>query len=243
MKKQLITLIVMLILAPLACRAHSVWIETSSVGQLGKQQTVSVYFGEFGKDKREKVGNRFTEVNGFTAWAVSPSGKQTFLKFTPKTNCYQAIFTPSENGTYVILLENKVREVADWRNTSGKLGIIKQNYYARATVQVGDQVHVSQKAFTDLLVSSVHDPGAKSEVVFLATFQGKPLQATTLVVRAPGMQEIKLTTDEQGKVSWAGARPGLYTVTALLRFETPGTYKGVFYEAIREKATFTFHLM
>ena len=54
------------------------------------------------------------------------------------------------------------------------------------------------------------------------------------------MQEIKLTTDEQGKVSWAGARPGLYTVTALLRFETPGTYKGVFLRGDKRKGHLYF---
>jgi uncharacterized GH25 family protein len=242
MNSKIITL-ACLVLFTLNVKAHSLWIETAPKGHIEKAQIVKVYFGEYSKNKRENVEARFTEVEQFTGWAVSPSGKQIFLKFTPATNSYDASFIPEENGEYVILVENKVRDVADWRNTSGKLGIVKQNYYCRATVQVGEPSSVLKlkKGETDITIQKKSQEG--KSIILKAIYQGKPLKNTTLTVRSTEAEEQKLVTDGEGEVVFNCPKTGLYIITALLTFNTPGTYKGVAYHVFREKSTFSLTVL
>ncbi|MDJ1470324.1 hypothetical protein [Xanthocytophaga flava] len=58
-------------------------------------------------------------------------------------------------------------------------------------------------------------------------------------MRHPDMEEQKYTTDEKGCIYFKAPKPGRYFALVTLRFESPGTYKGVHYDVFREKSTLT----
>jgi hypothetical protein len=61
-------------------------------------------------------------------------------------------------------------------------------------------------------------------------------------MRHPEMQEQKLTTDQDGKITSHATKPGRYFSLVTLKFESPGTYRGVHYDVFREKSTCTMIL-
>ncbi|MBN9386115.1 MAG: DUF4198 domain-containing protein [Chitinophagaceae bacterium] len=226
----------------LQSKADSLWIEADATGQMGKPQIIKVIFGSYNQYRLQKVGEEFQEVKDFTCWIISPTGKYISLQFFPKDTSFEASFTPEEKGIYVVLLENKQRKVEDWSKSTTKIGITKQHYYARTTIQVGNVSSIAPDALTDLTI--VKDPSYKSgpDVTLQVLLHGKPVPNATLFMRHPEMQEQKLTTDQDGRVSFHAPRPGRYFSLVTLKFETPGTYRGVHYDVFREKSTLTMIL-
>jgi len=229
------------LLGVLTTKADSLWIEADGTGQVGKAQLVKVIFGSYNEYRLQKVGNPdFQEAKDFTCWIISPSGKRITLDFSPKETSYEASFTPTEKGVYVLLLENKQRRVEDWSKSTTKIGKAKQNYYSRTTIKIGNDETVAKDAVTDL--SIVRSPDTGTDVTLQALLHGKPVPNAVLFLRNPGMAEQKFTTDENGKVSFHSPKPGRYFALVTLKFETPGTYRGIHYDVFREKSCMTMVL-
>lgn len=229
--------------AVLTAKADSLWIEVDGTGQVGKAQLVKVIFGSYNEYRLQNVNTDDSkEAKDFTCWAISPSGKQIALDFSPKTTSYEATFTPTEKGIYVLLLENKQRRVEDWSKSTSKIGIAKQNYYSRTTIKIGDSDAMAKDAVTDLSIVRFPDTQTGADVTLQALLHGKPVPNAVLFLRNPGMPEQKFTTDENGKVSFHSAKPGRYFALVTLKFETPGTYRGIHYDVFREKSCMTMVL-
>jgi uncharacterized GH25 family protein len=242
MKRILFTILVV-ISGVLSTKADSLWIEADAKGQVGKPQTIKVIFGSYGLYRLQKTTTEdFQQVKDFTCWAISPTGKHIALTFSPKETDYQAKFTPEEKGIYVFLLECKQRRVEDWSKSSTKIGVAKQHYYGRTTVQVGESETVAPAALSDL--SLVQNVGTKAgaDVTLQVLLHGKPVPNATLLMRHPEMPEQKLTTDENGNVSFHAPKAGRYFALVTLKFEQSGTFRGVHYDVFREKASATMLL-
>jgi len=56
------------------------------------------------------------------------------------------------------------------------------------------------------------------------------------------MAEQKLTTDAEGRISFHAPKSGRYFALVTLKFENPGTFRGVHYDVFREKSTATMLL-
>jgi uncharacterized GH25 family protein len=239
--KNLSLLIFFILFCTGIARADSIWIEANAKGQVGKAQTIKVIFGSYNEYRLQKVTtDDFQQVKDFTCWAISPSGKHISLAFKPKVIDYQATFIPQEQGTYVLLVENKLRRVEDWSNSSTKIGIAKQHYYGRTTLQVGNDKSMATNALSDLTI--VKDENSDTAAYLTVLLHGKPVPNAAVTIRHPEMPEQKLTTDAKGKVSFKAPKPGRYFGLVTLKFETPGTFKGVHYDVFREKATVTMIL-
>src|SRR5690606_25814484 len=133
--KKLIALTVLL-LTTANSFAHYLWIETQGSGTIGEEQIVKVHMGEYTYGVIEDVeGEAFQGVNNFTLWAVSPSGKKIALTPTAQKDHYRAVFTPTEKGTYTLLLNNDEIDVIDY--TQYDFGIFKTHYHAVANFNVG----------------------------------------------------------------------------------------------------------
>lgn len=223
-------------------KADSLWIEADATGKIGKPQIIKVIFGSYNQYRLQKVGGEFEEVKDFTCWLISPAGKHIALHFSPKGTCYEASFTPAEKGVYVVLLENKQRKVEDWSKSTTKIGIAKQHYYGRTTIQVGSEQTVAPEAFTDLTIEKYPESQPGSDITLQVLLHGKPVPNATLFMRHPQMEEQKLTTDQDGKISFHAPKAGRYFALVTLKFESPGTYKGIHYDVFREKATLTMVL-
>lgn len=235
MKKFFSTLLIALCAISFA-KADSIWIEADGTGTVGKPQQLKVFFGSYQLARIEKVtDSNFQAVQDFTLWVVSPSGKSTFLKVSPADTYYKASFTPEENGVYVVMVENKQRKVEDWRNTSSKIGITKQNYYARTTIQVGNDSTMANILSDATIVATT----LNEDVTFQVFYHGKPYSDAAMDIRHPEMKELNLKTDSEGKVKFHAPKGGRYFALVKLRFETPGTYKGVPFEVVREKSAVT----
>lgn len=222
-------------------KADSIWIEADAHGQVGKPQTIKVIFGSYNEYRLQKVTTEDAQqVKDFTCWAISPSGQHISLNFHPRETDYQAVFTPKEQGIYVLLVENKLRRVEDWRNSSTKIGIAKQHYYGRTTIHIGQSRQMQPEALTDLTI--VKDEKTDSIAKLQVLLHGKPVPHTTLTIRHPGMPEVKLMTDTSGMVTFKAPKPGRYFGLVTLKFDSPGTYKGVHYDVFREKSTVTMLL-
>lgn len=240
-----ITLISLVILSVvLQSKADSLWIEADAKGQIGQSQIIKVIFGSYNQYRLQKVGEEFQEVKDFTCWIISPSGKHISLQFSPRDTAYEASFTPEEKGVYVVLVENKQRKVEDWSKSSTKIGITKQHYYGRTTIEVGGGAVIAADALTDLTIvkDNSHQSGDGADVTLQVLLHGKPVPNATLFMRHPEMQEQKLTTDQDGRVKFHAPRPGRYFSLVTLKFETSGTYRGVHYDVFREKSTLTMIL-
>ena len=223
----------------LTVKADSLWIEAEATGQAGKQQIIKVIFGSYSQYRLQKVEGEFQEVRDFTCWIISLTGKHISLSFSPKETSYEATFTPEEEGTYVVLLENKQRKVEDWRNSSTKIGIAKQHYYARTTIQVGKSTQIAATALTDLTLVRDTNNVQSRDLSLQVLLHGKPVPNAVLFMRHPKMTEQKLVTDQDGRVHFTAPGPGRYFALVTLKFESPGTYKGVHFDVFREKSTLT----
>jgi uncharacterized GH25 family protein len=240
--KRITLLFLSAVLIVLQSKADSLWIEADATGQIGKSQLIKVIFGSYSQYRLQKVEGEFQEVKDFTCWILSPTGKHISLQFTPKDTSYEASFTPEEKGVYVVLVENKQRKVEDWSKSSTRIGITKQHYYGRTTIRVGNETTITPEALTDLTILKAPESQPGPDVVLQVLLHGKPVPNATLFMRHPEMPEQKLTTDQEGKVSFHAPRPGRYFSLVTLKFETPGTYKGVHYDVFREKSTLTMSL-
>lgn len=241
--KRILLIFLVVLSGILTTKADSLWIEADAKGQVGKAQTIKVIFGSYGLYRLQKTTTEdFQQVKDFTCWAISPTGKYISLTFSPKDTDYQAKFTPEEKGIYVFLLECKQRRVEDWSQSTSKIGVAKQHYYGRTTVQVGDSEAIAPSALSDL--SLVQDMGSKAgaDVTLQVLLHGKPVPNATLLMRHPEMPEEKLTTDENGKVSFHAPKAGRYFALVTLKFEQSGTFRGVHYDVFREKASATMLL-
>jgi len=241
--KRLALFFICSLLGILTTKADSLWIEAEGAGQVGKAQIIKVIFGSYNQYRLQKVDtDDFKYAKDFTCWAISPSGKHIALEFAPKTTSYEATFTPTEKGIYVLLLENKQRKVEDWRNSGTKIGIAKQHYYSRTTIKIGDSEEVAKDAVTDLSIVKFPENQAGPDVTLQVLLHGKPVPHAILFVRHPEMPEQKFTTDEDGKISFHAPKPGRYFGLVTLKFETPGTFRGVHYDVFREKSCLTMVL-
>ncbi|SEO11563.1 protein of unknown function [bacterium A37T11] len=235
-----------LFLATASAYAHSLWIESPAKASINEKIPVNICFGVFDTGEREIIGkdsSRWSEVDKFRAWVISPSGQRINLSFTEAGDHYQAFFIPSEKGTYVIQLENKVREVADWTDTKNKIGIVKQNFYSRTQIQVGNEDKVNEYALhPDLnIIPSSSD---KQQIALQVIFRGKPVPNSSVILRFPGKADREVKTDVNGKAVFKGLEDqGRYFLLCLLRFDVPGEYNGVHYDAVREKATATVFVL
>lgn len=98
------------ILASKLVSAHALWIETAAVGTKGKQQEVTIYYGEYSHNIIEPLDKWYSDVKDFKIYVISPSLKKTEISKTARTDSYTATFTPTEDGTYVLFIEHPAKE-------------------------------------------------------------------------------------------------------------------------------------
>ncbi|GAB2562302.1 DUF4198 domain-containing protein [Spirosoma aerophilum] len=233
MKK--ITASLLLLLLPLLTQAHSYWLELKGSGKVGEPMTVQCYFGELENGLREKA-DKLAGIKAFTASVLLPDGSIHPLTLSPAENCYQAQFTPSQAGTYQVLLVNDTRAVQDW--TSHKLGIVRPREYLRAICQVGGG---------NLFAKPVHYLDVTPETglilgkpaTLLVTKDGTAYANAPLKLTAPDGKQIKQTADANGRFTLTPTGAGQYVVDVDFMDKKPGQYQGKNYQAVRNKTALT----
>ncbi|MCX2679548.1 DUF4198 domain-containing protein [Galbibacter sp. EGI 63066] len=235
MKKTILT-IVMMCFAIAPSFAHYLWIETNPTGSVGNGQEIKVHYGEYTYGVIEEVeGEAFPKVSKFTVWVVSPSGEKTVLQTTAEKTYYKAVFTPEEEGTYTVLLNNNEIDVIDY--TQYDFGIFKTHYHAMANVHVGnvknDTAAQNENGLTVKRISTEDE-----EVKLQVLYKNKPLSKNEVAIYVADLWSKKLETDENGYLSFKQPWDTKYIVETTYKEEVPGTYKGDDYEFIWHCATY-----
>ena len=220
------------------------WVETNESGKKGKEHVVKVHFGEYTHGVIEDPnGENFAGVKNFDLWVIAPSGKKQSIETTIEGNAFHGTFTPTENGTYTVVLNNADIDVIDY--TKYDFGIFRTHYHSTAKVVVGKEVSnsVADNESGLVVVNASDDLAEKDEEVSLKVlFQGQPIADQEVTIFISDLWSKKLTTDEQGMVTFTLPWETKYTVEATKKEEVPGTYKGEKYEFIWHCATYCLTL-
>lgn len=224
--------------------AHYLWLETAESGEKNKEHAVKVYFGEYTYGVIEDPnGENYENVKNFSLWVISPSGKKTPIKTSVKDNAFHGTFTPKENGTYTVVLNNNEIDVIDY--TQYDFGIFKTHYHSTAKVVVGSEVSnttADNDAGLVVVNASETKAGQNSSVVLQVLYKGKPVADQEVDVYVADLWSKKLKTDKEGKISFSLPWKTKYTIETTKKEEVPGTYKGENYEFIWHCATYCIAL-
>jgi uncharacterized GH25 family protein len=235
------------VLLPAVASAHFIWIETAAEGRQNKKQEIKIFYGEYSDNLREKTDGRFSEVNNFTAWVVSPGGQRTKLECVPQADHYLASFIPTEPGRYGIVVVNTEREVVDW--TKYNIGIIRPTYYSAAivTVPIAEPPAIAKELpqLTDFSVMPVHSSNVYKtgkENRFSVSYKSQPSIKQKVMVFAPNGWSKELETDEQGLFKFTAPWEGRYIIEAIYSENVAGNFKGKDYAATRHRTIYTFEI-
>lgn len=235
--KQLILTLAFILATVTPTFAHYLWIETNAEGKIGEEQHVNVFFGEYTYGVIEQVsGEAFPSVKDFTLWVVDANGKKTQLQVTAKKDHYLATFTPTENGTYTIVLDNNKINVIDY--TKYDFGIFKTHYNASAIVQVGNTA-TNTNNVNESGISIVEVANNTEEVKLQVLFKGQPLKDQEADIYVADNWSKKLTTDTNGYVSFKRPWNTKYIIETTTKEEVPGKYNGKDYQFIWHCATYS----
>ncbi|MDW7692024.1 DUF4198 domain-containing protein [Flammeovirgaceae bacterium SG7u.111] len=234
MRKIILTIGVMLF-AVVQSFAHYLWIETSAKGEIGKEQEIRVYFGEYTYGVKEKIkGEAYMKVKDFTLWVVDAQGKKIRLNIEPKDDYYAAAFTPDAEGTYTVILDNDKIDVVDF--TKYNFGIFKTHYHAVSKIQVGDKAnHTVADNAEGVAIKNISEE--KGKVKLKVFYKGKALPESEITVFVADQWSKTLETDQNGIASFDLPWKTKYVVEVTKKEEVPGTYKDVAYEFIWHATT------
>lgn len=234
-------ILLVLLFAAVTAQAHALWIETAQQGALNKKQEVKVFYGEYGHGLHEKVGgDTYNKVKGFTLWAIAPDGKKTELTVKPEANYYLAWFTPAQNGTYTIALDNNEIEVIDF--TKYNFGIFKTHYHALTKVNVGTKNAETAAINPDgITITDVSTAAAKlnGDVTLKVLYKGQPTKDIEVDVEIGKKFGQKIKTDDKGEITFSVPFNATYMAEATKKEEVPGNYKGKDYQFVWHCATYT----
>ncbi|MEH0157431.1 DUF4198 domain-containing protein [Limibacter armeniacum] len=234
--KKLLLFISLILTTSLPSFAHYMWIETNATGTKNQSQEIKVYFGEYTYGVSEKVkGEAFPKVKDFTLWVIDSKGNKTELAVKPATDHYTSSFTPKEDGTYTVILNNDKIDVIDY--TKYDFGIFKTHYHSTAKIQVGEKAQ-NTVAQNDNGISIKEVKNDKNEVTLQVLYKGKPLPKNEVKVFVSDLWSKTLHTNEEGSVSFNLPWNMKYVIETTLKEELPGKYKGTDYEFIWHCATY-----
>lgn len=209
---------------------HFMWIETNQIGKINQEQQIDVFFGEFSYGMKEEAkGDSFTKVKEFTLRVVHSSGESVDLEAVANGDHYTAKFTPKQEGTYTVIMNNDQINVYDL--TRHNFGIFKAHYHATAKIQVGEK---STQTIVDnpngITIKNVSTKTDKAELLVL--YKGKALTEAEFTVFMPDKWSRSIKTDANGMVSFDLPFETTYVVEATFKDETTGTFKGTDYQFV-----------
>ena len=233
---KIILFIFLITLVSKVASAHYIWIEAAEQWTVGKTGTIKIFYGEYAEGAREEAGKRLEEVNGLTAWIVTPNGEKVNLSLQKMSNHFLAEYTPKAAGKFEIELTNLVREVVDW--TQYDIGLVQPTYYGHKAFYVGGKAEAKAKPTMRFQIVPVEEKivySVNKPINLKLTYEGKDFKGK-LMVYAPNtwMKEVE---SKDGTYTFTPLEKGMYIVESIYKEKAPGTFKGKSYEAIRHRTT------
>ncbi|MEJ0103188.1 MAG: hypothetical protein WDO19_11800 [Bacteroidota bacterium] len=213
--------------------AHAMWIETNHVGINGKQQDVKIYFGEFADKDISLTEKWFSDIKNFSLIVIAPDKSETRLSAAAAKDFYKAVFTPTQNGVYTLVMHHTVKDV---------YGTMKIDYNSSATVLVGNQFKGNDALTNNNVISLFADSAfaakQKSSIKLQAVYDAKSSIEQEIKIFAPNGWAKELYTDEKGEVHFTPLWPGKYMAEFAYTEKTPGEHNGKKYDEIWKVATY-----
>lgn len=222
--------------------AHYIWIETPFQWKTGKTDTIRFFYGEYAEGAREEAGKRLEEVNGLTAWIITPAGEKQPLALQKMKNHFSALYAPKLEGHYEIVLSDVEREVVDWRQYD--VGIVRPTHYAYQTFFVGNTTANgsigADLKFKIVPVKLQTSYAVNKPLALKLLFDAKDLKGK-IMVYAPNtwMKEIE---SEDGVYAFTPLEKGRYIIESIYKERVPGNFKGKEYEATRHRTVVTIEV-
>jgi uncharacterized GH25 family protein len=238
-KKNIFTFILFILVSSNAF-AHYIWIESPNESKVNKEVTIKIYYGEYNESVREIKGGKLEEVNGITFWTIAPNGKKQELSVSMQDKYYQIKFTPKTKGTYTLIATNTERNVMDL--TRYNIGIVRPIYYASKQINIDGPSKIGKNLSYPQLIIVPYFSNDKLKPSFQVLFNNKALVNTTLTVHAPKEWSKEYKTDNKGVFTINPVCNGLYVIECIYKEEKHGSFKSEKFEAIRHRATNTFHV-
>ncbi|WP_316734629.1 hypothetical protein [Pedobacter aquatilis] len=228
-----ICLFINLIICPFLANAAAYWMEIKGTNKINEQVTVRVIYGNIddaGIRHRHK-GKELDLAGDFRFSILYPNGKNEKLKLVKKEDCWEAYFTPNQNGSYRIFGINDTHPVVD-RSATGGENVLPIDYLCGA-YQIGDDSNLKQKPQQFLDIISVRND---NKISFTAFRNGTAEnQGTKIRVFNPENWERELVLDKNGAASFLGNKDGMYNIRLDWVENKAGNYLGVNYKSIRHR--------
>jgi len=215
--------------------AHAIWIETANTGQIGKAQTVRIYYGEFVDGERDSVTKWYSDIKDLELWLVGPDQKKIKLKTTAAANYYEAKFTPGSNGAYSLTISHQAKELG---------GETKYHFLASADVTVGKPAGKSTVFVNSLQLqkSEITSAQVNKQIMLKASHNNSDAAKMKVSVFSPNGWSKELTTDTTGSVSFLPPFPGRYVIEISDMDKTAGEHYGKPYQETWSGATYSFEV-
>lgn len=146
---------------------------------------------------------------------------------------------PLDKGSVEVNAIDNESEVVDWRKY--KIGVIRPIFYAKRLIgSKPKKLAVAPDTLDILPLDDANKVEGKdsTEHKFKLYFHGEPYKAKAEVkIYSPKGWIWEGELSDEGAFSFVSEWPGLYVVEAIVMENTPGTFKGKEYEAIRHRAT------
>ena len=236
MKKHIL-LFFLLALASFPSFAHFMWVETNPEAILNQQHEIKVRFGEYTYGAIEKVnGDAFSKMKHFKLWVIDNNGNKTQLKTITKNDHYVAYYTPQNNGTYTVVLNNNNVDVIDY--TEYDFGIFKTHYHATAAFTVGNKTATTKSDNATGLSVVQLASNTKNETILQVNYKGKPLAKNEVNIYITDQWSKTLYTNESGVIRFKLPWQSPYVIETTLKEGTPGKFKGKDYQFIWHCASY-----
>jgi hypothetical protein len=147
-------------------------------------------------------------------------------------NSFEGIFTPDQNGSYVLLVSHEAKELG---------GTTKYHFLASAHVAIGKAVTAAQNTNV-LRLQAENALSAKLDkpVRLKAFLNDAAAKGKTVSVFSPSGWSKELHTNDDGGVEFLALWPGRYVVEVNDFDKTPGQHHGKDYKAVWKGATYSF---
>lgn len=211
--------------------AHALWIETNTVGQKGRTQTVTIVYAE-PDDKPEKIADWYSDVKEFELWLIGPDGQKKKLAVTLGQDRFTAEFIPQQDGVYTLAIGHAAKELG---------GTTKYQFNATAVVTVGKSVtsptlRLNELNVAEMQFGKVYKVGKPISLV--GFFKGQPSEKLHITVSSPSGWNRDIVTNADGLAEFTPVWPGRYKLEASKTEKITGEYGGKTYQAIWRCATY-----
>lgn len=223
------------IVLPFLSKASAYWMEIKGSGKTGETVSVQLIYGnidDFGVRHRQ-TGQELALAGEFKFSLVDPKGNKLPLKLVPKTDCWEASFTPNDKGTYTILGLNDTHPVVN-RSKVGGENILPIDYLCSRYIAGMESKDLKPQSALDILVSKT------SEGVSVTAFKDlvPAKKGTKLRVFNPQNWEKELTVNENGGAMFKPTMNGMYIIRIDGVDPKSGTYKGISYTSVRYRCNY-----